>query len=68
MNWRVVAVLALSALLGGVCGGTLAGRLSPLWLRRTVVLLGIAVAIAVLVALALTADARSYTITSIIAR
>ena len=44
VDWRVVAVLALSALLGGVWGGRLAGRLSPLWLRRTVVLLGIAVA------------------------
>ena len=32
VNWRLVAVLALSALLGGVWGGRLAGRLSPLWL------------------------------------
>ena len=44
VNWRVVAVLALSALLGGLWGGRVAGRLSALWLRRTVVLLGIAVA------------------------
>jgi uncharacterized protein len=44
VNWRVASVLAVSALLGGVCGGRLAGSLSPLWLRRTVVLLGTAVA------------------------
>lgn len=44
VNWRVVAVLALSALLGGLWGGRIAARLSALWLRRTVVLLGIAVA------------------------
>ncbi len=44
VHWGLVAVLALSALLGGVWGGRLAGRLSPLWLRRTVVFLGIVVA------------------------
>jgi uncharacterized protein len=44
VNWRVVALLALSALLGGLWGGRIAARLSALWLRRTVVLLGIAVA------------------------
>jgi uncharacterized membrane protein YfcA len=44
VNWRVVAVLALSALLGGVWGGRLAGRLSARWLRRTVVLVGVVVA------------------------
>jgi len=44
VHWRVASVLAVSALLGGVCGGRLAGSLSPLWLRRTVVLLGTAVA------------------------
>jgi uncharacterized protein len=45
VNWRVVGVLSVSALLGGVCGGKLAGRLSPQWLRRIVVSLGIAVAL-----------------------
>ena len=45
VDWRVVGVLAVSALLGGVWGGRLARRLSPLWLRRIVVLLGIAVAV-----------------------
>jgi uncharacterized membrane protein YfcA len=45
VDWKVVGVLAISALLGGMCGGTLAGRLSPQWLRRVVVLLGIAVAL-----------------------
>ncbi len=44
VDWRVVAVLALSALLGGAWGGRLAGRLSALWLRRTVVLVGVVVA------------------------
>ena len=45
VNWRVVGVLSVSALLGGVCGGKLAGSLSPQWLRRIVVSLGIAVAL-----------------------
>jgi uncharacterized membrane protein YfcA len=45
LDWRVVAVLAISALLGGVWGGRLARRLSPLWLRRIVVLLGLLVAV-----------------------
>jgi uncharacterized protein len=45
VDWRVIAVLAISALLGGAWGGRLARRLSPLWLRRVVVLLGIAVAV-----------------------
>ncbi len=45
VDWRVIAVLALSALLGGAWGGRLARRLSPPWLRRIVVLLGIAVAV-----------------------
>jgi uncharacterized protein len=44
VDWGVVAVLALSALLGGLWGGRMAARLSAVWLRRTVVLLGIAVA------------------------
>ncbi len=48
VNWPVVTVLALCALLGGVCGGRLAGRLSPLWLRRTVVFLGVIVALSYL--------------------
>lgn len=45
VDWRVIAVLALSALLGGAWGGRLARRLSPLWLWRVVVLLGIVVAV-----------------------
>jgi uncharacterized membrane protein YfcA len=44
VHWGVIAVLAVSALLGGLWGGHLAARLSPRWLRRTVVGLGIAVA------------------------
>jgi uncharacterized membrane protein YfcA len=44
VDWGVVALLALSALLGGACGGRVARRLSPLWLRRSVVSLGVGVA------------------------
>jgi uncharacterized protein len=44
VDWRIVAVLAVSALLGGAVGGRLARRLSARWLRRLVVLLGLAVA------------------------
>jgi len=45
LDWRVVAVLACSAALGGAWGGRIAGRLSPLMLRRAVVLLGVAIAL-----------------------
>ena len=45
VNWRVVAVLAVSALLGGAWGGRRARRLSPQWLRRIIVALGIALAV-----------------------
>ncbi len=48
VNWAVVAVLAVSAALGGALGGRLAGGMSPLLLRRAVVLLGVAVALAYL--------------------
>jgi uncharacterized protein len=44
VDWPVVLLLAVSALLGGMAGGRLAGRLSPLWLRRIVVSFGLAVA------------------------
>ena len=45
VDWRVIAILGASALLGGVWGGRLARRLSAQWLRRVVVLLGLAVAV-----------------------
>ena len=45
LNWPVVVVLAVSALLGGAWGGRLAGHMSPRLLRSAVVLLGIAVAL-----------------------
>ena len=45
LDWLVVAVLAISAALGGAWGGRIAGRMSPLMLRRAVVLLGVAVAL-----------------------
>jgi uncharacterized membrane protein YfcA len=44
LDWSVVSVLALSAALGGACGGRIAGRMSPLVLRRAVVLLGVVIA------------------------
>ena len=45
LDWRAVAVLALSAALGGAGGGRMAGRLSPPMLRRAVIALGIAIAL-----------------------
>jgi uncharacterized membrane protein YfcA len=44
LDWPLVAVLAASAALGGACGGRLAGSMSPLVLRRSVILLGVLVA------------------------
>ena len=46
LHWPVVALLAVSAALGGACGGRLAGRMSALLLRRTVILLGVSIALA----------------------
>jgi hypothetical protein len=48
LDWTVVAVLALSAALGGACGGRIAGRMPPLMLRRAVVMLGVVIAMAYL--------------------
>ena len=45
VDWSLVGLLGLSALLGGAWGGRLARRLSPHWLRRVVVSLGLAVAV-----------------------
>jgi uncharacterized protein len=45
LNLPVVAVLAASAALGGACGGRLAGSMSPLALRRSVILLGVIIAL-----------------------
>jgi uncharacterized membrane protein YfcA len=44
VDWPVVVVLGSSALLGGAWGGRLAGRLSPVWFRRAVLVVGISVA------------------------
>ena len=44
VNWRVVPVLAVGALIGGAWGGELSRRLSPRLLRNVVVLLGLVVA------------------------
>ena len=42
--WSVVLVMAIGALAGGAIGGRLAGRISPVALRRSVVLVGVLVA------------------------
>jgi len=43
--WSAAAVMAVGALLGGVIGGKLAGRIKPVTLRRVVVTIGIIVSI-----------------------
>ncbi len=43
--WSAAAVMAVGALLGGVIGGKLAGRIKPITLRRVVVTIGIIVSI-----------------------
>lgn len=43
--WSAVAVMAVCALAGGALGGRLAGSIRPTTLRRTVVLIGVAVAL-----------------------
>jgi uncharacterized membrane protein YfcA len=45
LNWSVIAALAVSAALGGACGGQLAGHMSPLVLRRSVILIGVVIAL-----------------------
>ena len=45
VNWRVAGVMAISALLGGIAGGKLAGRVSPVVLRWVVVSIGVVVAV-----------------------
>jgi uncharacterized membrane protein YfcA len=42
VNWPVAAVMAVGALVGGVAGGRLAGRVRPATLRFVVVTIGIA--------------------------
>ena len=43
VNWSVALAMALSALLGGVAGGKLAGRVNPTALRWIVVIIGLVV-------------------------
>lgn len=45
VDWKLVAIVGLSAMAGGACGGRLARRLSARWLRRLVVSLGLALAL-----------------------
>jgi len=49
VNWLAALVMAGCALLGGTLGGKLAGRISPVVLRWTVVTIGIVVAVIYLV-------------------
>ena len=45
VNWSIAAVMAVSALLGGVVGGKLAGRVNPTVLRWLVVGIGLIVSV-----------------------
>lgn len=45
VNWLAALVMAAFALMGGVLGGKLAGKISPMALRWTVVVIGVAVSI-----------------------
>ena len=45
VNWGVAAVMAASALLGGIAGGKLAGRVNPTALRWIVVSIGVIISI-----------------------
>ena len=45
VEWNVAAVMALSALLGGVTGGKLAGKVNPVTLRWIIVSIGVVVAV-----------------------
>jgi len=40
--WRPALVMGVATFAGGMLGGRLAGRLSPVWLRRVVVVIGVA--------------------------
>jgi uncharacterized membrane protein YfcA len=46
--WRPALVMAVATFAGGTLGGRLAGRLSPVWLRRVVVVIGVAAGFAYL--------------------
>ena len=45
VNWKLVALLGVSALLGGTCGGRFARTLSPALLQRAMVSLGVVLAL-----------------------
>ena len=47
--WTPALVMSVATFAGGVLGGRLAGRMSPAWLRRVVVAIGVAAGIACLV-------------------
>lgn len=46
--WPAAVVMAVSAFAGGTLGGRLAGRMSPVWLRRVVVVIGVVAGVAFL--------------------
>jgi len=39
--WRPALVMAVATFAGGLAGGRLSGRMSPVWLRRVVVVIGV---------------------------
>jgi uncharacterized protein len=45
VRWELVPVMAVAAVIGGTVGGRLVRVVNPLWLRRAVVVFGVAVAI-----------------------
>lgn len=45
VRWELVPVMAVAALAGGAVGSRFASRVNPTWLRRVVVVFGIAVAV-----------------------
>lgn len=47
--WLPALVMAAATFAGGTLGGRLAGRMSPLWLRRVVVVIGVVAGVAYLV-------------------
>jgi uncharacterized membrane protein YfcA len=49
VHWAAALVMAVGALIGGVAGGRLAGRVHPATLRRVVVAIGVAAGVTYLI-------------------
>ena len=45
VDWSIAAVMAIGAVCGGLIGGKLAGKIKPDFLRRIIVLIGLAVSV-----------------------